>query len=31
MEVIAVGSLGEAVERALVVGTGRVASASARC
>jgi DNA repair protein RadA/Sms len=31
MEVIAVGSLGEAVERALVVAPGRVASASARC
>jgi DNA repair protein RadA/Sms len=31
MEVIAVGSLGEAVERALVVDPTRVASASARC
>jgi DNA repair protein RadA/Sms len=31
MEVSAVGSLGEAVERALVVAPGRVASASARC
>jgi DNA repair protein RadA/Sms len=31
MEVVAVGSLAEAVERALVVGSGRVASAPARC
>ena len=31
MEVIAVGSLGEAVERALVAAPARVASASARC
>jgi DNA repair protein RadA/Sms len=31
MEVVAVGSLGEAVERALVAGPARVASASARC
>ena len=31
MEVVAVGSLGEAVERALVAGPARVATASARC
>jgi DNA repair protein RadA/Sms len=31
MDVIAVGSLSEAVERALIAGPGRVASASARC
>jgi DNA repair protein RadA/Sms len=31
MEVVAVGSLGEAVERALVTGPARIASASARC
>jgi DNA repair protein RadA/Sms len=31
MEVVAVGSLAEAVERALVAGPGRVASAPARC